>query len=249
MSLIRSAAFNAFFFGVTFLMAMASLPLRVVAPQFVPAYARAWARLMLAALRMICGIRYEVTGRDHLPKEGAALLAPMHQSAFDTVIWMLLLPRPAYVVKAELFRIPLFGPLLRLAGMIPVDRRGGAAALRSLLQAADGAIAAGRQIVIFPEGTRVAPGKKVALQPGVAALAARTGMPVIPVATDSGRHWGRRAFRKVPGVIHVALQPPLDPGLPRAALLADLQRAFTDGEAAFGAHVDNSVGEPAAGLL
>jgi 1-acyl-sn-glycerol-3-phosphate acyltransferase len=249
MSLVRSAAFNALFFGGTFLMAAASLPLRLVAPHLIPAYARSWARLMLAALRATCGIRYEITGRDHLPREGPALLAPMHQSAFDTLIWMLLLPRPAYVVKAELLRIPLFGPLLRLAGMIPVDRGGGAAAMRSLLQAADAAIAAGRQIVIFPEGTRVAPGQKVALQPGVAALAARAGVPVIPVATDSGRHWGRRAFRKVPGVIHVALQPPLDPRLPRAALLAELQRAFAAGEAAFAPPVDNSVGEPAAGLL
>jgi 1-acyl-sn-glycerol-3-phosphate acyltransferase len=249
MSLVRSAAFNLFFFGLTVLMALATLPLRALAPGRLLAYAQLWSRIVLGGLRVICGIRYELRGREYLPREGPALIASMHQSAFDTLVWMLLVPRPAYVIKRELLRIPLIGPMLRLTGMIAVDRRAGAAALRGLLQEADRAATERRQIVIFPEGTRVAPGEVVPLQPGVAALAARTGLPVIPVATDSGRHWGRRAFRKRPGVIHIALAPPLDPALPRAKLMEALAREFKAGAARLAAPVDNSVGEPAAGLL
>ena len=104
--------------------------------------------------------------------------------------------------------------------MIPVDRNAGAAAMRELIRHAGAAAAAGRQIVIFPEGTRVAPGVPAKLHPGVAALAARTGLPVIPVATDSGHYWGRRAFRKRPGTIHIAILPPLPGGLPREAQMA-----------------------------
>jgi 1-acyl-sn-glycerol-3-phosphate acyltransferase len=249
MNLLRSTAFNLFFFGVTVLMALATLPLRVLAPERLLSYARLWARVVLGGLRVICGIRYELSGREYLPREGPALIASMHQSAFDTLVWMLLVPRPAYVIKRELLRIPLIGPMLRLTGMIAVDRRAGAAAMRALLQEADRAVAGRRQIVIFPEGTRVAPGEVVPLQPGVAALAARSGLPVIPVATDSGRHWGRRAFRKRPGVIRIALAPPLNPALRRAALMEALAQAFATGAARLAPPVDNSVGEPAARLL
>jgi len=238
---LRSAAFNAWFFTISFALALATLPLRAL-PRFdALAYARFWARLMLGGLRVICGIRYQVTGIEHLPRSGPALLACMHQSAFDTLVWMLLLDRPAYVLKQELMRIPLFGAMFRLTGMIAVDRRNGAAGLRQLLRGGARAVAAGQQMVIFPEGTRVAPGVRVKLQPGVAALAATTGLKVIPVLTDSGRFWGRRAFRKRPGVIRIAIQPPLDPALTRSALLASLQEAFTH-------PVDNSVGGQVSGF-
>ncbi|WP_198373626.1 lysophospholipid acyltransferase family protein, partial [Roseomonas rosulenta] len=90
----------------------------------------------------------------------------------------------------------------------------------------------GRPVVIFPEGTRTAPGERVPYQPGVAALASATGAPVVPVATDSGLHWGRRAFQKRPGTIHVAILPPLPIGLPRAALMAELETAIEDASAA-----------------
>jgi 1-acyl-sn-glycerol-3-phosphate acyltransferase len=145
----------------------------------------------------------------------------------------------------ELTRIPLFGPMLTTAGMIPVDRAGGAGAVRKMLRDADRAVADNRQILIFPEGTRVAPGVRAPLQPGVAALAARTRLPVIPVVTDSGRHWGRRAFRKIPGTIRIAVLPPIPPGLPREALMQRLATVFADGAAALDPPVDKSVGSPA----
>jgi 1-acyl-sn-glycerol-3-phosphate acyltransferase len=160
------------------------------------------------------------------------LIASNHQSAFDTMVWLLLVPRASYVIKRELLRVPLFGALCRLSGMIVVDRTAGADAIRALLRAADKAVAEGRQIIIFPEGTRVAPGVQVPLQPGIAALAARTRLPVIPVATDSGHCWGRRAFRKLPGVIHVAIGAPIPADLGREELMRRLEQAIADGQAA-----------------
>ena len=113
------------------------------------------------------------------------------------------------MLKSELLRIPLFGPLMPLTGMIAVDRSGGANALRGLVREGERAMREGRQIVIFPEGTRAEPGAMLPLQPGVAALAARTRLPVIPVVTDSGHCWGRRAFHKRPGTIHIRVLKPI----------------------------------------
>lgn len=242
MTLLRSLLFNLWFFGLTAVLSIAALPLRLFAPHRAVPYAQWWIRRVLGGLRVLCGIRYEVIGRDNLPPTGPALIASMHQSAFDTLVWALLAPRFAYVLKRELTRIPLFGPMLVLTGMIPVDRGAGTAALRGLLREADRAVAQQRQIVIFPQGTRVAPGEQVRLHPGVAALAARTGLPVIPVATDSGRYWGRRAFRKRPGVIRIAILPPLPAGLPREVLMQRLQSIYAAAVPEGGDPVDNSVG-------
>jgi 1-acyl-sn-glycerol-3-phosphate acyltransferase len=161
-------------------------------------------------------------------------------------------------MKRELTRLPLIGPMLLLAGMIPVDREAGAKALRSLLREADAAVANSRQIVIFPEGTRVAAGEVVALQPGVAALAAHTRLPVIPVATDSGRCWSRNSFIKRPGTIHIAIAPPITPeqlkGRPRTALLGAIRDAWSGEEARIVSlplrdkPVDKSVGTTSTGL-
>lgn len=239
MTVLRSALFNLFFFGVTFALTLYGTLLRLIAPQRVLALARLWARLMVWAVRVICGIRLRVVGRC---PTGAALIASKHESAFDTLVWLTLLPNADYVLKRELLRIPLFGALIRRTKMIAVDRQGGAPALRGLLR--DGAAAAreGRQIVIFPEGTRAEPGSVLPLQPGVAALAAHTGLPVIPVVTDSGRCWSRRAFRKHPGLITIVLLPPIAAGTPRAELLPRLATAFRMTTERAASLVENSVG-------
>ncbi|HEY1933447.1 MAG TPA: lysophospholipid acyltransferase family protein [Acetobacteraceae bacterium] len=239
MTFLRSALFNAFFFGATFALALYGTALRVVAPGRVLALVMLWARLMVWAARGICGIHLRVVGQC---PTGVALIASKHESAFDTLVWLTLLPHAAYVVKRELLRIPLFGGLIRQTRMIAVNRQGGASALRGLLR--DGADAAheGRQIVIFPEGTRAEPGTVLPLQPGVAALATHTGLPVIPVVTDSGRCWSRRAFRKYPGVIHIVLLPPIPPGAARADLLRQLEAAFRMDTEMAARLVENSVG-------
>jgi len=237
MTFLRSVLFNAFFFGVTFLFSLQGLALRFVAPHRVLGLARMWARVVVAGARAICGIRVVVDGLESLP-DGAALIASRHQSAFDTVVWLTLVPRCCYVFKHELLRVPMFGPLIPLAGMIPIDRSGGAAALRTLLREADRAVAERRQIVIFPEGTRAEPGATLPLQPGIVALAARTRLPVFPVVTDSGSVWGRRAFSKRPGTIHIQVLDPIEPGLNRQEFMKRLEEAV---QRPAGGSVDKSV--------
>ena len=237
MTLVRAGLFNLYFFLLTVAMGLGALWIRWFAREHAReralAYAALWCRLTLRGLRAICGIRIALTGVEHLP-DGPVLIASQHQSAFDTLVWLTLVRRPAYVMKRELTRLPLVGPMLLLAGMIPVDRKQGAKALRALLRHADAAVAEGRQIVIFPEGTRVAAGALVALQPGVAALAAHTGLPVVPVTTDSGRCWSRRAFVKRPGTIHIAIGPAIGPeqlrGRPRTALLEAIRSTWASEE-------------------
>jgi 1-acyl-sn-glycerol-3-phosphate acyltransferase len=221
---LRSAAFNLSFYVLTAIMAVLAVPLLMAPRRWLAWKLRLWARLVLGMLRLLCGIRLRVIGSGFLPKRGqAGLVAAKHQSAFDTIVWFALLPDAIYVLKQELLRIPLYGHVARHVGMIAVDRSAGASALRHLLRAGMEAAARKRQIVIFPEGTRVAPGTRVAYQPGVAALAASTGLPVIPAATDSGLLWARRAFLKRPGVITLEILPPLPQGLPRSVLMARLE--------------------------
>ena len=232
MILLRSTLYFVFFFGVTLLCALSSVfarPLHaLLAPGWPHAIARFWARLILGGLRHICRITYTVEGAENLPA-GPALVTSMHQSAFDTIVWLLLVPNPAYVLKIELTRIPLFGAMCALTGMIAVDRDAGATAIRTLLRAADAVVAQGRKIVIFPEGTRVPYGQTAPLQPGIAALASHTGLPVIPVVTDSGKLWGRKAFIKRPGTIHIAILPALPSTLPRREIMTTLAARFAEG--------------------
>ena len=241
---LRSLLFSAWFFAVSFVMAAFGQILVVVAPRSLVAYARLWSRAILWALP-VCGIRVEISGREHLPAGGPMIIASMHQSAFDTLIWFALVPKCRYVVKIELTRIPLFGRLAILSEQIPVDRAGGGATLRGLLRSGGQALANGCQVVIFPEGTRVATGKLAPLQPGVAALARAANVMVVPVATDSRICWRSGPLGRRPGVIHVAIQPPIEAGLRREALMERLQTALEQGHATLSSPlglVENSVG-------
>jgi len=214
----------------------------ILAPGQVMAWARFWARMEVGALRVICGIRPRVSGWENLPP-APVLIASRHESTFDVLFWIAMLPSACFVVKRELAELPLLGRCILAAGMIAVDREAGGAAMRALLRGGDRAKAEGRHIVIFPEGTRTDPDDHPPLQPGVAALASRTGLRVVPVMTDSGQLWGRRAFRKRPGTIPVAIQPPLALNCGREAVIDALRAAFDGGKL-----VDNSVGENAVQL-
>ncbi len=223
--MLRSALFNLFFFASTFVLALWGVPLRCFAPDRIPGLVCCWAKLEIGAARWLCGIRFAVSGREHI-RPGGALIASQHQSTFDTLVWFVLLPGCAYVAKRELTRIPLFGPLIRPAGLIVVDRGAGASALRGLLRDARRVLGEGRPVVIFPEGSRAEPGRPLPIQPGIVALAAASGQAVVPVLTDSGRFWGRRAFRKRSGTIRIEVRPPLAPNLSRDALTGALQELF-----------------------
>jgi 1-acyl-sn-glycerol-3-phosphate acyltransferase len=242
---LRSAIFQLWFYTVSVVLVLACGPLmllpRAMAYRAVFVIARLWARMTLGGLGPICGIHVLVTGWENLPKSGPALIAANHQSAFDTIVWMKLLDQVAYVLKKDLQYIPLYGQICVVTGMIIVDREGGANAIRALLAGATRVMAQGRTIVIFPEGTRAAPGTIGVLHPGIAGIASHTGLPVVPVVTDSGEHWGRRGFRRFPGTITIAIRPALPTGLKRQELLSRLESEYRRG-------VDNSVEPSVAGF-
>ncbi|MCQ8278729.1 1-acyl-sn-glycerol-3-phosphate acyltransferase [Acetobacteraceae bacterium KSS8] len=225
-TLLRATAFNLFFFVLTVVMGVAAFPIRWFAPGRALPYAKLWAGTTVKGLQRICGVELRITGLEHLAGDAPVLIASQHQSAFDTLVWMNLVPRPAYVMKKELTRLPLVGPMLLLAGMIPLEREGGAKALRDLLRDTASAVADRRQIIIFPEGTRVRAGEQVPLQAGIAALASHSGLAVLPVATDSGRCWSRNAFIKRKGPLHIDIGAPIPAGLKRAALLAAIREGW-----------------------
>jgi 1-acyl-sn-glycerol-3-phosphate acyltransferase len=222
--LLPSLLFNIVMFGSGALLSLYGLALARFAPARLPELPRFWARLTLAALRLLCGVRVDVIGQP--PSGGGVIIAAQHQSAMDIFVGLALLHRPAFVLKQELLRLPLFGGLLEPTGMVAVDRDGGAPALRKMVAACRLRLAEGRPIVIFPEGTRVAPGASGALQPGVVALAHALNVPVIPLGTDSGTRWGRKAFWKSPGPVNVRFFPALPPGLRREEMLAALAACF-----------------------
>jgi 1-acyl-sn-glycerol-3-phosphate acyltransferase len=236
MLFLRSLAFNIVLFGTGVSLGLCSLLIPEKNGQTgVTRMGQLWSRISLRALRGICNIDIRIEGREFLPQSGPALIAAQHQSAFDILVWLTLLPYPAYVLKQELVNIPVLGATLPKAGFIAVDRAGGAQSLRKMVTDCRKAAAAGRQIVIFPEGTRVPPGERGSIQPGIVALARALKLPVIPAATNSGSHWGKRAFKKYPGTVTVTLYPPVQGALPREDLIEELEHRYYHGL------VDNSV--------
>jgi 1-acyl-sn-glycerol-3-phosphate acyltransferase len=219
---LRSALFNALFFGWTALVLALSLPLVLVPRGAIMWSARRLASGTVDLLKVIVGLRYEVRGDPSLLQR-PVIVASKHQSAWDTFIFYLIARDPAYVMKKELMAIPVYGWLASKQRMIPIDRGAGAKALRALLRDAEAALAERRQIIIFPQGTRVAPGVRAPYQAGVAALYARLGRPVVPVALNSGCFWPRRSFLKHPGKIILEILPPIPPGLAKPAFMAALE--------------------------
>ena len=231
MSGMRALGFYIAFFGVTALLGVVGLPVLLMPRRWVMRFGRFWARCVIASLRAIVGLDGEIRGLEHIPG-GPSIIAMKHQSAWDTLILPVILDDFAVVVKRELFFVPVYGWYAARAGSIAIDRRGGAGALRHMVAAARQAVAAGRPVVIFPEGTRTAPGQRLTYQPGVAALYQALALPVVPAAVNSGLFWGRRSFVKRPGRITLAFLEPLPPGLPRRQLMSELESRIEAGTAA-----------------
>ena len=210
-------------------------------------FGRFWAQTVLALLKLIVGLDGEIRGRDNIPP-GGCLIAMKHQSAWDTLILPPLLGDPAVVIKRELQWVPIYGWYATRAGSIFIDRKGGAGALRGMVAAAKRAIAAGRPVVIFPQGTRTAPGLPVdaaPYQPGVAALYRELGVPLVPAAVNSGLYWGRRGVYQAARA-HRPRIPRTDPaGLPRREVMAELESRIEAATAALEARSGSArLGEP-----
>jgi 1-acyl-sn-glycerol-3-phosphate acyltransferase len=220
---LRSLLFNVAFWVWTAVLALAALPVLLLPRRAMQAVGRNWGRGVDALARAVVGLSYEVRGRQHVPQE-PAIFAIKHQSAWETLIVHSLLDDPAIALKRELTLIPLFGWYLLRAGMIRIDRGAGARALRSLIEGARKALDRGSSVVMFPEGTRVAPGRRRPYQPGITALYLQLERPVVPVALNSGLYWSRRSFLKRPGRIVVEFLEPIRPGLDRRSFMAELER-------------------------
>ena len=171
--------------------------------------ARLYTKVMLRWVEISCGIRYEVSGWEHVPKTPVVIMSK-HQSAWETLAFQHIFPPQVHVLKRELLWIPFFGWGLALMSPIPIDRARGVSALRSIARRGRERLDQGFWVVVFPEGTRVAPGERRTYQLGGAWLAAASGAPIVPVAHNAGRVWPRNAFIKHPGIVTVRIGPPIE---------------------------------------
>lgn len=224
---LGSLLFNAGFYAISTVLAVVGLPVLVLPRGAVIIWSRLWCRSVLGWLALTTGLRHRVIGREHLPT-GPYILAIKHQSTWETLAANLEFPNCAFVLKRELMWIPVVGWMMARAGNVGIDRAAGAKALRAILRDTRRALDDGRPVVIFPEGTRTAPGSTRPYQPGVAALYSQLKVQVVPVALNSGLFWGRRTFLKKPGTITLRILPPIQPGLSRSAFM-DLLRERIEG--------------------
>jgi len=228
MSVLRSALFLALVLAAMFVAALAGLPLLLLSRRRAAALTRWFAALIVGLLRAICGVEVALTGLERLAG-GPVLIAAKHQSSLETFVLAHRLPGARFVLKREILLVPLIGWYVAALEPIAVDRGAGAKALRTMVARARKAAAEGQDIVIFPEGTRTRPGQQAPYHPGVAALYGELGLPVVPVALDTGHVWPRRSPVKRPGRATIAFLEPIPPGLPRRAFMVLLQERIEAG--------------------
>ncbi len=224
---LRSVALNAAFYISYPLVMIGGIFFLALPRRHAMAALRWWSRVFIAMCRHLGGIELRIEGREHLPTEPTALLvAGKHQSFWETFALFHLFPDPAIVLKRELGFIPLVGWFLRKFRMIMVAREAGPKALKDLVRQGQEAVAANRQIIIFPEGHRMHPLAAPDYKPGVAALYGRLGVACVPFALNAGVFWPRRTFWRWPGTITVRFLPAIEPGLNRRDFMQRLQQAI-----------------------
>jgi 1-acyl-sn-glycerol-3-phosphate acyltransferase len=225
--LVRSLLFNVLFYVNIIARMTVALPTILLPRRFLLGVLRRYSRSSLWLLRVTCGVTVEWRGREKIP-EGACIVACKHQSFWETFALFEVLRDPTYVLKRELMWLPLFGWLARKARMIPIDRGARVTSLARMTAATRREIADARQIVIFPEGTRQAPGASPRYMPGVAYLYSEIGLPCVPVALNSGLFWPRRSLLRFPGTVLVEVLDPIPPGLDKRVFLARLRSVIEE---------------------
>lgn len=219
---LRSLLFQIFLYTTSAIMTIGCLPLLILPRRYAATAVNLWSRLQLWGAANITGITYEIRGAENLP-DGPCLIASKHQSMWDTIFWAVGAKDPAIVQKKELTYVPLYGWYTVKSGMISIDRGSGPSAIRKIVRQGRKVIADGRPIMIFPEGSRMAPDTDPQYKPGVAALYTQLDIPCIPVALNSGMFWARRALKRQPGTIIVDILPAIPPGLKRREFMAQLE--------------------------
>jgi 1-acyl-sn-glycerol-3-phosphate acyltransferase len=207
---LRSLLFNLVMFVSVLIYAPLVLPTALLPYSLRYRLISQWARFQVFLLKILCGLDYRVEGQEHLPA-GAAIILSKHQSAWETIAFQQIFPAQTWVLKRELMWIPLFGWALALTRPIAIDRGAGRRAVEEVVTQGRERLQSDIWVVVFPEGTRVAPGTRKRYAMGGAVLAAETGYPVVPVAHNAGSFWMRRGFLKKPGTVRVVIGPVIDP--------------------------------------
>ena len=227
MSILRSVAFNFLFYLNLILYVIGAIPTYALPRRAFMAMAKSWGHTSGWLLRVVAGTKVELRGLEKIPP-GALLVAAKHQSVWETFTLLTLFDDPAYIFKRELQWSPVFGWYAWKSRMIPVDRGARGGAMAGMTARAREEFARGRQIIIFPEGTRTAPGAPPAYKSGVAQIYAACGVPCLPVALNSGLYWPRRKVLRYPGTIVLEVLDPIPPGLERAEFAARLEREIEE---------------------
>jgi 1-acyl-sn-glycerol-3-phosphate acyltransferase len=224
MILVRSLIFAVWFYVTMALYGVFFMPFVLANDRYVWTGMRVWSHAILFGLRWICGVRVKFEGLENAPR-GPALLASKHQATLDTLLPVHFVKEPVFVVKRELQDAPVFGFYMK-RGMIPVDREAHAKALKDMLRAARAAIGKGRQIVIYPEGTRQELDAAPDYKPGVAAMYRDLGLPVTPIALSTGLSWPPDGILRRPGTVTIKVLPPIPAGLSREDFMRRLEETI-----------------------
>ena len=225
MNLVRQFLYGLWFYFSIGVWGVGGLPLGLSSRHGALKVMTSWCASQRWALRLICGVTVEIRGAERIP-DGGCLIAMKHQSTFDVVAPFLFLPDPAFTPKDELRKAPIFGFYVVRSKMIMLDRAGGAKTMRLLLSESKAAVKDGRQVLIFPEGTRQPVGAPPDYKPGVAGLYRSIDAPCIPVALNTGLVWPGSRFPSKPGRIIFEILPAIEPGLDRETFLQRLQDAI-----------------------
>ena len=222
---VRSLVYNVSFYLSLIVLMILGLPALLFGRRGVFFMARTWGEWSMLMLRVLCGLRVEYRGLENIPK-GGYIIAAKHESFLETFALLRHSPDFAIILKKQLIFIPLFGLYLIVSKQISIDRARGRSALSQIVAKAGGVLRAGRQVYIYPEGTRRPPGAPPAYKYGVAALYAGNDSPCVPVALNTGLYWGRRGFLRRPGAAVIEYLPPIPPGLPREVFAQRLQETI-----------------------
>jgi len=212
---LRSLGFTIVFYITTFILIVLTVPFYFLLPRLRAwGVARFWIKTSLWLAKIIVGIDYRIEGKEYIP-QGACIIAAKHQSAWETMALLLHFADPVLILKRELMFIPLFGWYMAKVGVIAINRGSPIKAMKAVIKGAKEKANQGRQILIFPEGTRRIPGAGPDYKPGIAAIYGELDIPVVIVAHNAGLYWPRDNFRRYKGMIKVQILPPLMPGLNR----------------------------------
>jgi 1-acyl-sn-glycerol-3-phosphate acyltransferase len=224
---LRSLVYNVLFYLVLVFWIIAAIPTFLMPRTGILTIARLWAAQSTWLLRVVCKVKVEYRGLEKIPS-GPLLVASKHQSMWETFALLQRFDQPLYILKRELTRIPFFGWYLIKADMIAVDRRAGGRALLKMVRQASEEVRRGRQLIIFPEGTRRPVDAPPQYKPGVAQLYASCRVNCLPVALNSGLFWPRRTFMRYPGTLVVEFLDPVPPGLPRDEFLTRISTVIEE---------------------